>query len=180
MFRVVEGASVSKSFIINDNGLFPAETTTELSSERGTTIYAGYTADGGLKGVAITGVAPGYAGPVSIMFGYQPELEAITAYQVLTMTETPGLGDKVLTDENFLANFNRLDARLNLDGSALANDIVTVKSGTKINPWEIDAISGASITSEAIGQAIHQSAQQWLPILQSHLDQLKTGGEVKQ
>ena len=168
VFNVVKGATSSRSFVITQSGIVPAEQT----DEEGFMIYGGYDASGGLKGLAIPGVASGYAGPVYIMFGYQPELEAITAYQVLTMTETPGLGDKVLTDEDFLANFDRLDARLSSDGSALANDVVTVKNGTKQNAWEIDAISGATITSNAIGQAVNLSAQQWLPIIHQHLDSL--------
>ena len=168
VFNVVKGATSSRSFVISQSGIVPAE----QAGAEGFVIYGGYGAGGELKGLAIPGVASGYAGPVHIMFGYQPELEAITAYQVLTMTETPGLGDKVLTDKNFLANFDRLDARLATDGSALANDIVTVKNGTRQNPWEIDAISGATITSKAIGQAINLSAQQWLPVIHQHLDSL--------
>ena len=168
VFNVVKGATSSRAFVITDAGIIPAEQT----EEEGFMIYGGYDASGELKGLAIPGVASGYAGPVHIMFGYQPELEAITAYQVLTMTETPGLGDKVLTDEGFLANFDRLDAQLNADASALANDIVTVKSGTKQHAWEIDAISGATITSNAIGQAVNQSAGQWLPVIRQHLDSL--------
>ena len=168
VFNVVHGATTSRSFVISESGIIPVEQT----DDDGFVIYGGYDASGDLKGLAIPGVASGYAGPVYIMFGYQPELEAITAYQVLTMTETPGLGDKVLTDEDFLANFDRLDSRLATDGSALANDIVTVKSGTKQNAWEIDAISGATITSNAIGQAINLSAQQWLPVIHQHLDSL--------
>ena len=168
VFNVVKGATSSRAFVIFPSGIVPAAQT----SAEGFVIYGGYDAAGNLQGLAIPGVASGYAGPVQIMFGYQPELQAITAYQVLTMTETPGLGDKVLTDEGFLANFDRLDARLTSDGSALANDIVTVKSGTKQNAWEIDAISGATITSKAIGQAVNLSARQWLPVIHQHLDSL--------
>ena len=168
VFNVVKGASSSQAFVITDTGIAPVE----QAQQEGFMIYGGYDASGELKGLAIPGVASGYAGPVHIMFAYQPELEAITAYQVLTMTETPGLGDKVLTDENFLANFERLDARLNADGSALVNDIVTVKNGTKQNTWEIDAISGATITSNAIGLAVNQSARQWLPVIRQHMHSL--------
>jgi electron transport complex protein RnfG len=82
------------------------------------------------------------------------------------------LGDKIITDADFVANFDALDARLSSDGQALANEIVTVKHGTKQNPWEIDAISGATISSKAVGKAINQSAKQLLPQLVPHLDKL--------
>ena len=175
VFNVVKGATVSKPFFATENGLLPADQATGA----GTMIYAGYDDAGSLIGIALPGVANGYAGPVHVMYAWQPEKQAITAYQVLTMTETPGLGDKVLTDENFLANFHNLDARLAEDNSGLANDIVTVKNGTKVNEWEIDAISGATVTSAAIGVAVNQSAQQWLPVIHSAMDMITDGGASK-
>ncbi|MFN3884872.1 MAG: FMN-binding protein, partial [Rhodocyclaceae bacterium] len=44
---------------------------------------------------------------------------------------------------------------------------------TKSQPWEIDAISGATITSRAVGRAINDSAQVLLPRITPHLDGLK-------
>ncbi|MEW8061985.1 MAG: FMN-binding protein, partial [Candidatus Thiodiazotropha sp.] len=88
------------------------------------------------------------------------------------LAETPGLGDKIITDANFVANFEALDARLSGDGQALENEIVTVKHGSKQNPWEIDAISGATISSKAVGKALNQSAKRLLPDLVPQLDKL--------
>ncbi|HID07807.1 MAG TPA: FMN-binding protein, partial [Armatimonadetes bacterium] len=70
------------------------------------------------------------------------------------MAETPGLGDKIITDKKFQKNFEALDAKLNKNGTALANAIVTVKAGSKKHDWQIDAISGATISSRAIGKAL--------------------------
>lgn len=177
VFNVVKGASISKAYTLTPDSLLEGHSHKQKAPGADTfLVYAGYNDSGRLLGVAVPGVATGYAGPVKIMFGYNPELEAITAYQVLTMTETPGLGDKVLTDENFLANFNQLDARIAVDGSGLANAIVTVKNGTKSNPWEIDAISGSTVTSKAIGKAINLSAQKWLPLIYQYRDQMAQGG----
>ena len=172
VFNVVRGATVSQPFYATENGLLPAE----QADGEGIMIYAGYDDAGQLMGIALPGVANGYAGPVYIMYAWNPENQAITAYQVLTMTETPGLGDKVLTDEDFLANFHNLDARLAEDSSGLVNDIVTVKAGTKVNAWEIDAISGATVTSTTIGVAINESAQQWLPVIQRDMNMIMDGG----
>jgi electron transport complex protein RnfG len=88
------------------------------------------------------------------------------------MRETPGIGDKIITDKDFVANFNALDAKLNKELSALANEVKTVKHGTKTNPWQIDAISGATITSRAVGRAINDSAQALLPHLVPNLEKL--------
>ena len=86
--------------------------------------------------------------------------------------ETPGIGDKILVDKEFLANFP-LEAKLAADLKGLANAIVTVKQGTKTKPWEIDAISGATITSRAVGKAINDAAQILLPRIGPNLDKLK-------
>jgi electron transport complex protein RnfG len=90
------------------------------------------------------------------------------------MRETPGIGDKIITDKEFVANFKALDAKLNKELSALANEVKTVKHGTKTNPWQIDAIAGATITSRAVGKAINDSAQALLPRLIPNLDKLAT------
>jgi electron transport complex protein RnfG len=89
------------------------------------------------------------------------------------MRETPGIGDKIYTDAAFLANFEALDARLDASGTALANPIRVVKHGSKRKPWEIDAISGATVTSKAVGRGINDSAQRLLPRLAPNLDQLR-------
>jgi electron transport complex protein RnfG len=92
---------------------------------------------------------------------------------VLESRETPGLGDKVETDPDFLANFNCLDAALDPDGTAVANPIVTVKNGKKTDPWQIDGISGATVTSAAIGNGLRKSTVEMLPLLARHRDSLQ-------
>ena len=134
--------------------------------------YAGYDADGELAGIAAEGGAKGYADTVRILFAYDPATSRISAFSVVTMRETPGIGDKILVDREFLENFP-LDAKLAADLKALANAIVTVKHGTRTKPWEVDAISGATITSRAVGKAINDAAQALLPRVVPELDKLK-------
>jgi electron transport complex protein RnfG len=90
------------------------------------------------------------------------------------MRETPGIGDKIYTDKDFLANFKALDVKLNADLSALANEVKVVKHGTKSQSWQIDAIAGATITSRAVGKGINDAAQLLLPKLAPKLDTLRT------
>jgi electron transport complex protein RnfG len=134
--------------------------------------FAAYDEGGRLAGIAAEGAAKGYADTVRIMFGYQPDCQCVVGIGVVAMRETPGIGDKIITDKEFQANFKSLDARLKADLSALANEIKTVKHGTRANPWQIDAISGATITSRAVGRAINDTAQALLPRLAPNLDKL--------
>lgn len=138
----------------------------------GVKFFAAYDEGGKLAGIAAEGGAKGYADTVRIMFGYQPDCQCVVGIGVVAMRETPGIGDKIITDKDFLANFVSLDVKLAGDLSALANEVKAVKHGAKTNPWQIDAISGATITSRAVGKAINDSAQALLPRLLPNLDKL--------
>jgi electron transport complex protein RnfG len=133
-------------------------------------VHAGYDADDNLVGVAIEASSMGYADVITLLYGYSPQDETIIGIQVLTSKETPGLGDKVEKDPAFLANFEALDASLDDSGQALRNRIVTVKSGTKTEPWQIDGITGATITSKAVGEALANSSERWLPAVREWAD----------
>jgi electron transport complex protein RnfG len=169
VFEVIPEAVVRRDFVIDASGLTPAGAETR---GEGILVYAGYDSEGRLRGVAAKAAAQGYADMIHLLYGYDPGCECIRGIKVLKLAETPGLGDKIISDAGFIANFEALDARLSADGSALANEIVTVKHGSKQHPWEIDAISGATISSKAVGKAINQSAARLLPDLVPHLDKL--------
>ena len=129
-------------------------------------VFLGYGENGELVGAVITAQGMGYADNITVLYSYSFDLEAIVGHKVLESKETPGLGDKVELEPHFLANFEALDARLNEDGTALANPIVTVKEGEKTEPWQVDGITGATITSEAIGSILNQGSSYWLPVLE--------------
>jgi len=170
VFQVIPGATQRHDFVVTKDGVVPAA---EASSD-GITVYAGYDDTGKLRGIAAEAAAQGYQDVIRLLYGYSPECECITGIRVLKLSETPGLGDKIITDPDFRANFKALEAKLNADMSALANAIVTVKHGTKQHPWQIDAISGATISSTAVGKALNDSTQVLLPLVVPNIDQLKT------
>jgi electron transport complex protein RnfG len=170
LFQVVPAGAVSKrQLVVTGDGL--AEWQPGMA---GTPFYAAYSADGTLIGLAAEGAAQGYADVIRVLWGYDPSCQCITGNYVLKSAETPGLGDKIFKDEKFLANFKALDATLNRDGSGLANPIVTVKHGTKRHPWQIDAISGATVSSNAIGKALNEAASTLLPQLRPLVDEIAT------
>lgn len=128
--------------------------------------FAGYDDSGKFLGVVIEAGERGYADLISGMYSYQPDKKVVTGFQVVDMRETPGLGSRIGTDENFQKNFKSLDA---------THPIKTVKHGTKANPWEIDAISGATISSRAVGRMLQKSVQEMSPIIDKNLDRIKRG-----
>ena len=161
VFQVLPNAVTRRTFVLTPEGLRP---TVDVAPE-GMAIHAGYDASGKLVGVAVEGAAHGYQDIVRLLYGYSPKCECITGLYVLRNNDTPGIGNRVSSDPEFLENFKALSARLNADKTGLAHAIVTVKHGRKAEPWQIDAISGASVTSRAVGKAINDSAQTVLPQL---------------
>lgn len=158
VFRVLPGTTSTAVFTVMASGdIKPAE---EGSSNL---VYAGYNDEGKLTGVAIEASGQGYAGVIRILYGYDPDTETVVGFYVLQSNETPGLGDKIEKDEDFLANFDGLDVRL--ENGQLRNQVVPVKNGTKTNAWEVDAITGATISSRAIAEIIDRSAGEILPVI---------------
>ncbi|NTV94587.1 MAG: FMN-binding protein [Thiobacillus sp.] len=172
VFQVVPGAAKVDELYATAAGVVPAS---DAAPEGAAKFYAAYDQAGQLKGIAAEGASKGYADVVRVLYAYDADKQAITGLGVISMRETPGIGDKIYTDQGFIANFKALDVKLSADGKQLANAVKVVKHGTKQNPWEIDAISGATVTSKAVGRGINESAQKLLPLLAPHLDKLKQG-----
>ncbi len=175
VFEVLPGAAASASFVLADDGsLHPAGD----GSDPQRTVHAGYDGDGALVGIAIPAQGMGYQDVIRVLYGYSPRDQAIVGMQVLASKETPGLGDKIEKDPAFLANFRQLDVALAADGQTLAHPIVAVKNGTRTAPWQIDGITGATISSKAIAAMLRQSSAWWLPRLYPQWTQLThTGGD---
>ncbi|MBR06870.1 MAG: electron transporter RnfG [Rickettsiales bacterium] len=160
---VLPGAKTTKEFYIDSDHHISSEWT-----ENAVPIFAGYDANNQLIGVAIEASGRGYADIIKVLYGYDPIKQQIIGFYVLESKETPGLGDKIQKDASFLENFTELDVSLGSNGST-NNGVVTVKHGQKKNPWEIDGITGATISSRAIGVMLNASTNEWLAIIQANL-----------
>jgi len=169
IFKVLPKATSRLTFVVNNDKLTLADDKTV-----GELIYAGYDKNKQLVGIALNAAAQGYQDTVKLLYGYQAKSGCITGFDVLKSTETPGFGTKITTDPEFLANFKCLEAKVNEQQSALAQAITTVRHGTKQNAWEIDAISGSTITSNAIGRMLNKSGQALHPVIAKNLNLLET------
>jgi len=168
VFTVLPDAVTRVNYRLDENGLVQLEDSQFAEAN----VFAGYDENGELTGLAMEAGARGYADIVKVLYGYSLESECIIGITILQSTETPGLGDKAGKDPDFLANFDCLEAKVNADGSAMANQIVTVKHGDKEHPWQIDGISGATVTSTAIGNGLRQSTDKMLPLLHQFKESL--------
>jgi electron transport complex protein RnfG len=166
IFRVLPTARSSAAFRLGDDGRF------EILAARpgeGPAVYAGYDEQGQLVGLAVEAEGMGYQDVIGLLYGYSVADAAVAGIQVLESRETPGLGDKIETDEAFLRNFERLDVSLTEDGSAVAHPIEFVKPGQKQHPWQVDGITGATISSAAVAEILARSTSFWIPRVRRNL-----------
>lgn len=143
--------------------------------EKAVKFYAGYTADNRLSGVAMEARGQGFQDVIKVIYGYSPRDKNVIGMRVLESKETPGLGDKIGFDPLFLANFTDLDVRLDPSGKGLLHPIKVVKKGRRQEKWQIDSITGATISSKAIGKLMNRSAAERIPIVERNLERLEKG-----
>ncbi|MCP3852117.1 MAG: RnfABCDGE type electron transport complex subunit G [Gammaproteobacteria bacterium] len=119
-------------------------------------IFAGYDAKDNFIGYAIQGKGPGFQDTIHVLFGYLSSNKNLTGMEILDSRETPGLGDKIFKDMDFVGEFVNLP---------MTKDIKAVKKGTKSQENEIDAITGATISAKAVVRIINIAFNKWSPRL---------------
>ena len=151
VFQVVPGAERMQRLVWRDGSLIPAE---GESPEEGQarSVYGGYDEAGAFLGYAVPGAGAGFQDTIRLIFGYDPDAEEVTGMQVLESRETPGLGDRIYKDPEFVDEFH---------GLAVKPEPVLVK-GEGEAPNEVDAITGATISSQAVVDIINDASDTWL------------------
>ena len=110
------------------------------------TVYKALDEKGELKGFAVSVTSKGYGGDVAVMVGYSMDSK-ITGVEILSHSETPGLGANA-ANESFRKQFEQ---------DAPSDGFSVVKDGTGGADGKIDAITGATITSNAVTDATNQA-----------------------
>jgi len=161
VFKVLPGVSRMQRFVYR-NGTLTASEQVRKDDEA---IFGGYDASGQLIGYAIPGAGPGFQDTIRLLYGYLPTKRQVSGMEILESRETPGLGDKIYKDLAFVANFESL---------SIDPEIRAIKKGKPKAANEIDAITGATISSKAVVRIINEANQLWLPRLEQ---MAKPGGE---
>lgn len=103
-------------------------------------------ANGERIGYVVAAVSPnGYGGDISVAVGIDAKTSTITGFSVLSNSETAGLGARCTEDE-FVSQFAGKDA----------TSIEYVKGGGAAGN-QIDAISGATVTTNAVTEAVNSA-----------------------
>ena len=123
--------------------MFPDMSQYELEDE----IYTIYS-DGDKIGYAFVAVGKGYGGDINILVGLEDKttLKGIT---IISQEETPGLGTRI-TESPFIDHFVGISI----------NEVALSKDGGKI-----DAITGSTISSTAVVDAVRTTAMEKVKLL---------------
>lgn len=97
-------------------------------------------------GYALPCEGNGFQGKIRLIVGIDKELKNLLGLEVLEQVETPGLGTKV-TEYPFTTQFVNLKVN---------PEIEWVKGAKPQNPNEIQAITGATISSKAVVRIINE------------------------
>ena len=115
-------------------------------------IYGGHDEKGQFVGYAVPAAGPGFQDTIALLYGYMPGDRQVVGMEILESRETPGLGDKIYKDADFVAEFSAL---------LVDPEIVAVKKGTKTAPNQVDAITGATISAKAVVRIINEAHAEW-------------------
>ncbi|HHP7234573.1 MAG TPA: RnfABCDGE type electron transport complex subunit G [Desulfobacterales bacterium] len=115
--------------------------------------------DGQPQAVAFEATGKGFGGDIGVMVGVNVEQAQLVGIGVTTHSETPGIGALAKTDPSFAAQFRGMPIK----------DQFKVKT----EGGQVDALSGATITSRGVAGAVTQAArifQELKPQIQEKLN----------
>jgi electron transport complex protein RnfG len=148
VFKVLPGVSQMQPLVFRDGKLVAMAAPSADESA----VYGGYDDNGNFVGYAMPGAGPGFQDTIGLLYGFDARRRQVVGMEILESRETPGLGDKIYKDLDFVGNFKAL---------SVEPTIVTVKQGSKTRANEVDAITGATISSKAVVRIINETNAAW-------------------
>lgn len=106
--------------------------------------------DGRADTVAFETYGKGYGGDIGVMVGIDIQSEKLVGIGITTHAETPGMGSKAKDEPGFARQFRGMPVK----------DVYKVKTDS----GEVDAVSGATITSRAVCVAVTKAAREYREI----------------
>ena len=116
--------------------------------------FLGRDATGKRTAVAVTAQEPGFQEELAVMIGFDPGTGTLTGIKLLEQKETPGLGDKIVTDSAFANQF---------PGRIVPLRRVKTRSGGDRS--EVQTITGATISSRAVIRIVNNAVARWQSLL---------------
>jgi electron transport complex protein RnfG len=151
-----EPASFTTLYLID--GALTADLPQGASEKDFERVFLGLDASGKTVGFAVVHNRAGFQDQVKLIFGYHPADGGLMGMKVLESKETPGLGDAIEKNMDFVDQFR--EAMLPLTG---------VKKGAgKGGAHEVDMITGATISSRAVIRIVNEAFERWDPLIKAY------------
>jgi len=100
--------------------------------------------------IAFEFAGAGSQGAITGILALGPKLDTIKGITIIKHSETPGLGSRVLESEN-LASFQN---------KKIVPELFIVPAGTAAADNEVDAITGATLTSKSLEKILNRNAKE--------------------
>jgi RnfABCDGE-type electron transport complex G subunit len=127
----------------------------KLYEERDLSVYGGKDEEGNIVGFAIQASGIGFQDKITLMLGTNASLKKINRLAILDQKETPGLGAKIADSELFLLYWENRDS-----SGTITLRKPAVRSPEELLPTEVNTITGATISSEAVLSIVNTSLEQ--------------------
>lgn len=121
-------------------------------------LFAGFADTDGaprLVGWAVPASGAGFQDTIKLIYGLDPAGARVIGMAVLESRETPGLGDRIYKDPEFVAEFADL----------ATEPAIELIQGHGEAAHQVDAITGATISSRAVVRILNQANARWRPLL---------------
>ncbi len=141
--KIIHNAEVKKQKAISE--VLPGLESYELKQKGDLSYYQGFDANKNPIGIAVEAMGGGFQGEIKMMIGFIVAEKKISAIKILSHLETPGLGARI-TEDGFKSNYkDKPFGDYNVVKRPAANDL------------EVEAISGATISSDAVTTIIENT-----------------------
>lgn len=115
-------------------------------------------------GIAFMTNGNGFQGNVGIMMGVEMNFKKIKGITVLDQVETPGLGTKIVSDPSNKSNPTWFPDQF--QGRSIEKPITVVKNMKPSNDSEIQAITGATISSRSVVKILNNYVNIVKPVVE--------------
>ena len=123
----------------------------EIFKDEKSEIYAGRNDHGEIVGYAIVRTGAGFSDRIKLIFGVSEDLSKIYSLRILEQKETPGLGAKITDESTFLRFWHNRSATQPIRYAK------PPRSEAELKENEVNAITGATISSQAIVETVNRA-----------------------
>lgn len=142
----VQGPALNRLFARAENSPITDRRKFTLPDGRLMTLFPVMTG-GKLTGVALEESGKGYGGPIGVMVGFNVADDTLAGIGITTLKETPGLGMRIV-EPGFTTQFAGFKTPV----------------GLKANGGNVDAVSGATISSTGAVDAVNKAANAYVEL----------------